>query len=152
MGETRITGYGPNASDARVAEIRRCFAAWGARLECLALAAREGGVVLHGRCVWMEPLRKAGLRLICCEQILASLEQPCFALALVDGVELAAVLTRLGREGDAAKVTGGPPDQPAPTGARLLVCLVDEICVAVTWSQGTPVGAGAMFFDARRML
>lgn len=143
MDDTKITGYGPNVTEARVAEIRRSFAVWGTQLEWFALAAPEGAVVLHGRSVWMEVLREAGLRLICVETF-ASPERPCSSIAMADGAELAALLTRLGRESDAAKVTGGPPDQPRPAGARLLVCLVDEDCVAVTWSAGTAA------FGARR--
>ena len=138
MGGSRITGYGPNSTEARVAEIRRAFELWGVQLEWFALAAPEGAVVLHGRSVWMEVLRESGLRLNCLEHH-ASAEEPSASIAMVDGAELAALLTRLGRESDAAKVTSGPPDQPRPVGARLLVCLVDEDCVAVTWSAGTAV-------------
>lgn len=150
MNRARITGYGPNSSEARVEEIRRAFAAWGDEVELAALLATEGDVVLYGRRVWANQLFEAGVRTFaydCTHQ-----SGPVYCLAAVDRTELAAVLTRLGREGDAAKVTNGPPDQPRPDGARLLVCLVDEICVAVTWSQGTPPPSGARFFDARGIL
>ena len=146
----RITGYGPNASDARVAEVRRVFAAVGEDIERAASLAPEDSVVLHGREVWMQALRGAGMTAP--EVGFVGDAGPVYSLATVDRAELADLLTRLGREGDAAKVRSGPPDQPQPDGARLLVCLVDEICVAVTWSQGTPPPSGARFFDARGIL
>lgn len=150
MNRARITGYGPNSSEARVEEIRRAFAAWGDEVELAARLATEGDVVLYGRAVWANQLFDAGLSSTAYDY--TDDGQSRYCLAAVDAVDLAAVLTRLGRAGDAAKVLNGPPDQPRPDGARLLVCLVDEICVAVTWSQGTPPPSGARFFDARGIL
>lgn len=150
MNRARITGYGPNSSEARVAEIRRVFAAYGDELERAASIAPEGAVVLYGRAVWANKIFDAGVRAPVYDYTDHGGLMHC--LATVDGAELAAALTRLGREGDAVKVLNGPPDQPRPDGARLLVCLVDEICVAVTWSKGLTPPRPPIFFDARRVL
>jgi hypothetical protein len=57
-----------------------------------------------------------------------------YGLAPVPREELAARLDLLGRGDDAAKVRHGPPDEPQPRGASLLVVALADV-VAVCWSH-----------------
>jgi len=124
--------YGPRATPEAAARVGRIVEHVGAQAELLAAMLREDdAAVLMGHRDDLAPLLVDGPpALDGFHRAHPYRIRPAMRRAL------AARLRELGREDDARKVESGPPDQPRPWGARLLVA-ADREAVAVTWSAGS---------------
>lgn len=145
-----VTAYGPRVTEARVLEVAAAMRDCALMLEFQAREAPVGSCVVHGRARRLaRVVQGVTPDAAQIEGIDAADGGEPWGWATVPRAELAAWLRAEGREGDAAKVAHGPPDQPEPPGTRLLVCLVDDACVAVTWSH--PMGEDRVM-DLRRLV
>lgn len=124
----KVTGYGPNSTPERVAQVEALMRALGVAVEMLASLLPPGGCVVFGRREHVDvvaPLPPA---------LAQSFGPRQHRMVPIPREELASTLRALGREECASKVESGPRDEPQPEGASLLVAALEDV-IAVTWSH-----------------
>ncbi len=119
--------YGPAASSERARAVETALRAVGFGAELLAFREGPTSCVVLGDVAHIKSLIEP-------HGYLVVEDRAPYGLAPVPREELAARLDLLGRGDDAAKVRHGPPDEPQPRGASLLVVALADV-VAVCWSH-----------------